>query len=274
MTADRAEWTGVGAALVFHVALIAALSTSLASVKDVAEPPSMEVELVDEVALEAAAPTPIAQPAPAEPPPPAPPEAPAPRETIAPPIPRPSLTPPPPQRPAVQLPQLPAVQPPRPVPRPAAQPPRPAQRAPAQPSRRAGIGDDFLKSFDDDLAPRTAPARPAAASFSTKARANVASSIASQAQRCADRQPYLGEGADAVEMHLTLSFARSGRLVRPPQINRTSGPAEARAKYGELLEDQVRRIFADCAPFRLPAELYDTEDGGWKVTTLRYKVKS
>ena len=64
MTADRAEWTGVGAALAFHVALIAALSTSLASIKDVAEPPSMEVELVDSAAISAtwkasAAPTPV-----------------------------------------------------------------------------------------------------------------------------------------------------------------------------------------------------------------------
>ena len=93
MTADRFEWTGVGAALAFHVALIAALSTSLASIMDVAEPPSMEVELVDEVALEAAAPQQVAQPAAAEPPPPSPVEA------ITPPMPRQSLTPPQPQRP-------------------------------------------------------------------------------------------------------------------------------------------------------------------------------
>ena len=249
MTAERAEWTGVGAALVFHVALIAALSTSLASIKDVAEPPSMEVELVDEIGLEAAAPTPIAQPATAEPPPPAP------AEAIAPPMPRPALTPPPPQRPAAQ--------PPR----------RPVQRAPSQPSRRAGIGDDFLKSFDDDLAPRTGPARPAAPAFSAKARANVASAIASQAQRCADRQPYLGEGADQISVSLKLSFARSGRLARAPQIASMSGDSDLKAKYGDLLEDQVRRIFADCAPFRLPAELYETDDGGWKETTLRYRVR-
>ena len=52
-----------------------------------------------------------------------------------------------------------------------------------------------------------------------------------------------------------------------------SGDSDARTKYGELLEDQVRRIFADCAPFRLPAELYDTDAGGWKETTLRYRVR-
>jgi hypothetical protein len=101
----------------------------------------------------------------------------------------------------------------------------------------------------------------------------VASAIAAQAQRCADRQPYLGDGADQLRVQVRLSFARSGRLSRPPNIASISGDSELRAKYGELLEDQVRRIFADCAPFRLPAELYDTDNGGWKETTLSYRVR-
>lgn len=255
MTADRAEWTGIGAALAFHIVLIAALSTSLASIKDAHEPPSMEVELVDEVGLQAAAATPIAQPASSEPPP-------MPAEAASPLLPQPSIAQLPPQRPA-----------PQPTARPAPQPQRPVQRAPSQPSRRAGIGDDFLKSFDDDLAPRTGTARPAAPAFSTQARASVASSIARQAQQCADRQPYLGEGADQLQVQVRLSFARSGRLSRPPSIASISGDSDLRSKYGDLLEDQVRRIFADCAPFRLPADLYDTDNGGWKETTLRYRVR-
>jgi len=178
------------------------------------------------------------------------------------PLPQPSVAQLPPQRPA-----------PQPAVRPAVQPPRQVQRAPSQPSRRAGIGDDFLKSFDDDLAPSAAPTRPAAAAFSSKARASVATSIANQAQRCADRQPFLGEGADQLQVQLRLSFARSGRLSRPPQIASISGDSDLRSKYGDLLEDQVRRIFAECAPFRLPAELYDTDNGGWKETTLRYRVR-
>ena len=255
MTADRAEWTGVGAALIFHVALIALLSTRLASSDDVPEPPSMEVELVEEIGLEAAAPTPIAQPATSEPPPML--SQAAPQS-----LPQPTVTPLPPQRPTAQ-----------PTARPTPQPPRPVQRAPAQPSRRAGLGDDFLKSFDDDLSPRAGPARPAAPVFSAKARTSVANSIAAQAQRCADRQSYLGEGADQLKVQVRLSFARSGRLSRPPSIGAISGDSDLRAKYGELLEDQVRRIFADCAPFRLPAELYDTDNGGWKETTLSYRVR-
>ena len=247
MTADRAEWTGIGAALLFHVALIAALSTSLASIKDVAEPPSMEVELVDEISLQAAAPTPIAQPATAAEPPPAP------AEAIAPPMPRPSLTPPPPQRPA-------------------AQPPRPVQRTPPRPSRRAGIGDDFLKSFDDDLAPSAAPAAPAAPAFNARARMNIGQAIISQARRCAENQPFIGEGANKIRLTVNLKFNRSGRLARSPSILGSAGDPEDRAKYGQLLEDQVRRIFADCAPFRLPGDLYDTAQGGWKDFTFTYRV--
>ena len=247
MTADRAEWTGIGAALAFHIVLIAALSTSLASIKDVAESPSMEVELVDEIGLEAAAPTSIALPASSEPPPPAP------AEAIVPPMPRPALTPPPPQRPAVQL-------------------PRQVQRVPSQPSRRAGIGDDFLKSFDDDLAPRSGPAKPAAPAFNAKARMNIGQAIISQARRCAESQPFIGEGANKIRLTVNLKFNRSGRLARSPSILGSAGDVEDRAKYGQLLEDQVRRIFADCAPFRLPAELYDTPDGGWKDFTFTYRV--
>ena len=49
MKMDRAEWTGTGAALLFHVALIGAMSMSLAHIPSVPEPPAMDVEFVEEV---------------------------------------------------------------------------------------------------------------------------------------------------------------------------------------------------------------------------------
>jgi type IV secretory pathway VirB10-like protein len=249
MSTERIEWGGLGAALLFHAVLIGALSLSLARIAKPPEPPAMEVDFVtDEVALEAVAPTAIPQPRSASPP-------------------APSEAAPVPDAPTPAPPVMREVAVPRAQPQPRAQ--RPARPQPQQPQRRQGLGDDFLS----ELGSNPAPSAPAAPTYSAAAKANVASSIASQAQRCANRQPYLGEGADEVVMYVSLNFARSGRLVRPPQITRTSGPADARARYGELLEDQVRRIFADCAPFRLPADLYDTGDGGWKVTTLRYRVK-
>lgn len=256
MTADRFEWTGLGAAAVLHVALIAAMSIGLANAVD-PEPPAMEVDFVsEEVALEAAAPTPVPQP----------PAAAAPAQAEAAPV--PDLVQPP-MSAAREVPMPTARPQPRPQPQRQAQarPQRQAPTRPAPPQRREGIGDDFLSGFGD--APKSAPAAPA---YSAQAKANVASSIARQAQRCANRQPYLGEGADQLSMNVKLYFARSGRLARPPVITGMSGAADLRSKYGELLEDQVRRIFADCAPFRLPAELYDTGSGGWKETTLRYRV--
>lgn len=275
---DRAELIGTGAALAFHVALIAALTLSLAQVHSTPEPPSMEVEFVEEVGLEAAAPTNIAMPPPVAQAPeigPAEPDVVPPPPTPAP-IPQPRITPAP-QRPA------PAE---KPVPRQQAKPapakparareakPAATKSAPARPAPRVSrIGDDFLKGIEsDDLAPRAGPAKPAAPAYNATARASIGQSIIRQAQRCADRQPFLGEGANKVRLTVNLKLNRSGRLARPPAILGTRGDADDVAKYGDLLEDQVRRIFAECSPFRLPADLYDTPNGGWNDFTFTYRV--
>jgi len=253
MKMDRAELAGTGAALAFHVALIAALTLSLAHVNSTPEPPSMEVEFVEDVGLQSAAPTSIATPPPAS-------QAPEIGEA-------------PPDE-AAPAPLPPATQP-RVAPAPA---PRPVQReqsrpAPAKPAPRVSrIGDDFLKGIADSPSKSDAPAKPAAPTYNATARASIGQAIIRQAQRCADRQPFLGEGANQVRLTVNLKFSRSGRLARPPSILGTRGDSGDIAKYGELLEDQVRRIFADCSPFRLPADLYDTPNGGWKDFTFTYRV--
>lgn len=246
MRLDRAEWTGTGAALLFHVALIGALSMSLANVDSTPEPPAMEVEFVEEVGLTAAAPQSI----PVPPPPSQAPEIGEAEPVEAPPVIRPIPTPTVSPAPA------------RPVPRP---PSRPAPRV-------SRIGDDFLKGIGEAPSTSNAPPKPAAPTFSAQARASVGQAILRQVQPCADRQPYIGEGANEVRLRVNLKLARSGRLTRPPTILGMSGDPDLRAKYGDLLEDQVRRIFAECTPLRLPAELYDTPDGGWNDFTFTYRV--
>ena len=244
MRMDRAEWTGTGAALLFHVALIGALSMSLASVDSTPEPPAMEVEFIEEIGLTAAAPQSIAVP------------------------------PPPSQAPEIgeaEPAEAPLI--PRPTPSIAAAPAKPVPSTPSKPAPRVSrIGDDFLKGIADSPSRSNAPAKPSAATFSATARASVGQAILRQVQPCADRQPYIGEGADQVRLTINLKLARNGRLIRPPIVLRTSGDPDLRAKYGELLEDQVRRIFAECTPLRLPAELYDTPDGGWNDFTFTYRV--
>ncbi|MFL6767501.1 MAG: hypothetical protein ACJ8EX_06235 [Sphingomicrobium sp.] len=244
MRMDRAEWAGTGAALLFHAALIGALTLSLAQVANVPEPPAMEVELVEDVGLTAAAPQSIA-------------------------------VPPPPS----QAPEIGQAEPTEPVPviQPTRAPsitPAPARpQPPAKPAPRVSrIGDDFLKGIADRPSQSSVPAKPSAATFSATARASIGQAILRQVQPCADRQPYIGEGANQVRLTINLKLARNGRLIRPPVVLRTAGDADLRSKYGELLEDQVRRIFADCTPLRLPAELYDTPDGGWNDFTFTYRV--
>ncbi|WP_300973001.1 cell envelope biogenesis protein TolA [Sphingomonas sp. LHG3406-1] len=286
MKLDRGEAQGTGVALLLHVALVVALTTSLATMPKVPEPPAVEVEFVDsdEVALTAAAPTPATPPPAAEAPAPAD-QAPAPPE----PQPAPALTPPPPQpivRPtpapvARPLPNRPA--PPQARPAPARARPAPARPAPAQarpaparpaPPRQSRLGDDFLRGIpnpDLDLSPR--PARQGAAIFSAAAKASVDSAIKRQIQPCANRQPTLGPGADRIRVTVNLRLDRAGRLSRPPSLVRTSGVDDDNQRFEDLAYDQAVAVFRACSPLRLPAELYSTPQGGWGNINLTYAAK-
>ena len=256
MNADRAEWTGVGAAFAFHVALIAALSMSLAHITQPPEPPSMEVELVDDVALQSAAPTPIAS---AAPPPGA---APAPIDPI------PLQTPPPE---AISMPTPTPIQRPQPA-RPTTMPQRPTT-APARPQQRPGLGKDFLKSFDDDLAPRAGAASSSAPRFDAKAQASVASLIARQIEPCARRQRHVADSAKSMSVVLGLSFLPSGQLRGRPNVVRVDGVNDDNAQFHDLAIDQAIAAYQQCSPLRLPAELYSTPQGGWKNIRIIFDVR-
>jgi len=258
VTLDRAELAGTGAAILFHVALIGALSIGLARVAATPEPPAMEIELVEEVGLQASAPT---------------------------------STPPASQAPAIG--EAPAIEP-APAAAPAALPRGPrivptpnadaadrlkrdierskqqaAKAQPTAPPRVSRIGDDFLKGIKEAA---SGSPKPAAATFSTQAKASIGQAILRQVKPCADRQPYIGEGANQIRLTVNLRLTRTGRLARPPAVLGTAGDSGLRSKYSELLEDQVRRIFTECTPLRLPAELYDTPTGGWGNFTFTYRV--
>ena len=249
MSIDRAELAGTGAALAFHIALVAALSLSLAQVDIVPEPPSMEVEFVDEVALEAAAPSALVTP---------PPPSEAPEISEAEPVPAPRIEPAP-------APRLTRSRPTR---------PEPAKTVPAKPAPRVSrIGDDFLKGIAESPARSNAPAQAAAATFSAAAKANVAQAIKKQIQPCADRQNYIGEGAERIVLSINLRLGRNGRLTRPLQFTNVTGEDDDNARYVELVKDQARRVYTDCSPLRLPAELYQTPQGGWGNINLTYRVQ-
>ena len=260
MSPDRAEIAGTGAALAFHVALIAALSLSLAHVPKVPEPPSMEVELVDEVGLAAAAPSTIAVP---PPPSTAPDIADA---NPAEPTPLPSATPLPPATKVVPTPA------PRAIERATAKPVK-ALPSPARPTAKASrIGADFLKGIATDSPAKATAPRAASAHFDAAAKADIASAIAAQIRPCALNQRDLGPGANRIRVVLNLKLFLNGRLKGAPSVVRTSGVDDDNRQYEELVKDQAIASYRECAPLRLPAELYQTPEGGWSNINLTYRV--
>ena len=266
MSLDRAELGGTGAAIALHAALIAALSLSLAHVARPLEPPPMEVEVVDEVGLQPAAPSAI-------PPPPPPSQAqvqpPAPAQPADSALPQPEPAPAPqvipaPPRPATsslasQLAQLHS----------GAPHPRPASPAPPRASR---IGADFLKGIAD-APPSSAAAHPAGPTISASAMAGIQQAIRRQVQPCADRQVNPGPGASRIKVKLHLVLNRSGRLTSAPQVIGTSGVDDDNSRYEERVKDLAVAAFTGCAPLTgLPQELYQTANGGWSNFNMTYSL--
>jgi hypothetical protein len=247
MTLDRAEMTGAGAAVAFHVALIAALSMSLASVPRATVPPAMEVELVEDVGLQSAAPEPPAPPPPSQAPEIGPAEPAQPTPAIQP-TPAPSLTP-----------TLARPQPPKPA--------KPAKPAP----RVSRIGDDFLKGIADS-SPAAKSAKPSAATFDARAQASIARLIADQIRPCALEQRELGPGASRIQVVLNLQLLPSGKLKRSPTLVRVTGDDADNAQYVDLVVNQAIASYRQCSPLRLPAEFYQTAEGGWSNINMKYRV--
>ena len=268
MNLDRAELAGTGAALAFHAALIAALSMSLAHVVRPPEPPPMEVELVDEVGLQAAAPAAIAAP----PPPSQAPELAEALTPAAPPQPTPIAQ-------AVPAPAPVAAPTPRPVPAPQRPTPQRAAPATARPTKAhaapapqaSRIGADFLKGIAD-APPSPAPAK-AAPAISASAMAGIQQAIRRQVQPCADRQINPGPGASKIKVKLHLVLSRSGQLSRAPDVVSTSGIDDDNSRYEERVKDLAVATFTGCAPLTgLPQELYQTANGGWSNFNMTYSL--
>jgi len=243
MNPDRAELVGTGAALIFHAALIAAMSMSLAHVASTPEAPAMEVELVEDVGLQSAAPA-------ATPPPSQAPE-------IG-------------QAPVIEPTPAPAIEPATPSLRVTPTPARPQKPAPAARAPRVSrLGDDFLKGVAEDT---PAAAKPSAAKFDARAKASVAQLIADQIRPCALRQRELGPGANRIQVVLNLQLHPSGRLRRSPTLVGVTGDDDENAQFVELVVNQAIASYRQCSPLRLPAELYQTPEGGWANINMRYRV--
>jgi outer membrane biosynthesis protein TonB len=258
---ERAEKVGLGLAAAGHVVLFGLLSVGFLATPNPAKLKTqpVEVSLVEEVALESAAPAPAAEPAESVAPEQGPPEdAAPPAETPpepAPPKPRPAPAPPAPAAKPQPAPPKPAPAPapkavPKPPqPRPAAQPKAAPARPTAQPKaiarpappkqasaaakkgtgstqvaaatrpRGSRLGDDFLKGLSAEPS-RSINPNPPAATMSAAAAADINSAIRRQVQPCANRNVSPGPGAGRIVVPISLRLNRDGSLAGTPTVKR------------------------------------------------------
>jgi outer membrane biosynthesis protein TonB len=282
MSVDRAEGSGLALAIAGHVALFALLSIGIAHREPPKhfEAPAIDVQLVDAVGLQSAAPTPATeapqqQTAPeagppelakaAAPPPPAPQPKPVPKQEALP-EPRP-----------VKAKVAPATPAPAPVPAkaapaksaPAAKPSllssnllsdlKASARAEGKGSRTTGsrIGADFLKGVAN---PSTGKGVSARAPISGAAMNGLAAAIKRQVQPCYDLGSLGGTPATQIVTVLHLRFNKDGSVAGTPQISEQTGVTDDNRSYKQQMAEISRRAVLRCAPLKLPPELYE---GGW-----------
>lgn len=293
---DRAEKVGLGVAAAGHVALFALLSASfLVPRKEMPVAPPMDVSLVDQVALEAAAPATTEAPAASRAPEVGPPEdsaPPAPAEAApepAPPVPQPRAPAPPPKPAPVAKPQP---QKPAPAaPKQAQTPPKPAAAArptPAKPATNRGAGTqvaanqtrprggslgDIMKGIVAESEPQARGQTPRAAVMNATALAGIQDAIRRQIQPCADRQVDPGPGANEISTVLNLRFNADGTLSATPTVVRQSGADGENARYKQRVVDLGIAALRACSPLRLPAEYYRTAAGGWSNLNFTWKLR-
>ncbi len=290
---DRTEKIGLGIAIVGHVAVLGALSLGFLSktTPPPPPPPAIDVSLVDKVGLEATAPQAVTPPAqskapeigapedaPAAPaaesePDPAPPK---PQPKAAPP-PKPAPAPPQPKKPVAPAPDK-AREPPRREATTAARPVKAQAQAtgagtkPGKRPRGAGLSADVVAGLTDKPSPSKSQV-PKAAKIDAAALASIIQAIARQIQPCADRQVIPGPGANQISIKLNLQLNRDGTLAaQPKMVGSPSGVTEGNGRYVQRVHDLGIAAFKGCSPLHLPAEYYDTPNGGWNNINFTWQL--
>ena len=254
---QRAEQTGLGVAVIGHIALFGVLSLGLfAATKPMIAPSQpVDIQIVDEVGLTDTAPEPPkVAPAQSVAPEAGPPEEAAPTPAPTPPAPAPV------QREAVAPPKA-AV---KPTNKPA--PPKPASKPAVTPARGSQLGSDFRKGLT--ATPSNSTSQAARVTTVGPAQlAGLAAAIRRQVQPCADRIATPGPGAERITTTINLQMNRDGSFAANPTVV-SQVTDDDNARYGSRVGELAKAAFVQCSPFELPPELYD----GWKNINLNYKL--
>lgn len=265
LAVDRAERTGLGVAVGGHILLFGALSLGIAFAPKKTPPLTqpVDIQIVDKTGMTDAAPSPsqvepaasvapeVGPPVEAQPPAPAPTPAPAP-------APLPRAAPAPTPTPAKPAPTKPAPTQAKPTPA------KPAQST--ERPRGSRLGSDFLKGITDRQTASTAQTPRVAVDGA--AMASLVSAIRRQVQPCADRINSPGPDSNKITTKLNIRLNPNGTLVAPPSVVSQTGVDDGNSRYAKRVGELAASAFVQCAPFELPAELYE----GWKNINLNYKL--
>ncbi|KRB82948.1 hypothetical protein ASE00_13220 [Sphingomonas sp. Root710] len=245
-----------------HVALLAILSLNLMSVRKMpklSEP--MDVMLVDKAGLLSAAPE-MSKEAPqaAEAPEVAPTVEEAPPEVA----PTPSQPTPSPPKPAPSPKAAEKPAPPAPKTSPA-KPAPPAPPAKAKP-KATSLGTDFLKGIPVEKSTGKATA-PRVAAISPIAMNGLVALIASQVKPCYTI-PTGGTDALAIITKVRMRLKKDGSIAVAPEVVGNAGVTGSNQPYMQQMNEAARRALQRCAPYKLPADLYE---GGWEDLIFNFR---
>ncbi len=245
----RPEGLSIGAALLAHGVLLAALSLAWQQQRILLPSPdeavAVEVVTIADAPRITEAPKPSIAAAPQEaataPEPPAPAPAPEPLRADA----------------------VPPPEPAKPRPQPAAKPS--ATRGPPSPldtSSLASLIDRSLpkapkRTLDTSaLAREINAAAPAKATIDPRAAATLAQSIRAQVAPCWN-PPVGGRDVRRMTVMVRVNYGRDGRVIGLPQAGTPTGTTAANADYARAFAETARRAVLRCQPLKLPADLYE-----------------
>ncbi len=138
--------------------------------------------------------------------------------------------------------------------------------------RGGRLGDDFLKGLTAEKSTSRSQT-PRAAKIDARALASIVDAIARQIQPCADRQVDPGPGANQIVTTLNLKLNENGTLAATPRMVRQTGVTPENERYAQRVRDLGIAAFKGCSPLKLPAEYYDTPNGGWNNINFKWKLR-
>jgi hypothetical protein len=119
----------------------------------------------------------------------------------------------------------------------------------------------------------------AATHVSAQQMASITSLIQQKANKCARdmiQKAQFDDTAYRIKTDVILRLRPDGSLASAPQLGQQSGVGDDNRRYAEIIARLAKAAFTKCAPYdNLPPDLYKTASGeGWYFINLHYRLGS